>query len=587
MGRLTRWLLSRLGVVCAVAALVTSSVLAAQTGAGAQAGSEQIVSYDVAIAVQHDASMLVTEQIVYDFGGQDRHGIIRQIPVLRAYNKRYDRYYPVDVRSVTSLDAPAQYTVNYTGDIVTIKIGDFNQTVTGVHIYRLTYLIRSGMDGYADHDELYWDAIGDQWDVPIGHATVRVTTPAAPTRAACWAGPHGSVSQCEQADIADRVATFTQSGLGPHEGLTVAVSIPKGVIAAPHPELQERPSQHQAFALTPVTAGVSGGLLAVLAIAGALVLGRGRRRQTVMEPAPPGDLRPGQAGTLLDGVANPRDVTATIVDLAVRGYLLIEDTGEDEGSQDWRLVRLGQTDGLLDYERLLLDGLFLTAEKDTDVQSVRLYELGTEFASQLERAQDALYADVTDRGWFTTRPDQARRRWRTIGGYLFVGGVLAVIVAATASDFGLVPIPLALAGLVLVAGAGSMPVRTAAGTAMADRVAGFRQYLMTMAAAQAHPAGPPGTLYDYLPYAIAFDCTGQWTGLTDTLARTSQAPSWYQASGSRPPIPAMHHFATVATEQVGYAGGESDSSGSAFGGGSSFSGGFSGGGGGGGGGGSW
>jgi hypothetical protein len=472
MGRLTRWLLSRLGVVCAVAALVTSSVLAAQTGADAQAGSEQIVSYDVAIVVQHDASMLVTEQIVYDFGGQDRHGVIREIPVLRAYNKRYDRYYPVDVRSVTSLDAPAQYTVNYTGDTVTIKIGDPDQTVTGVHIYRLTYLVRSGMDGYADHDELYWDAIGDQWDVPIGHATVRVTAPAAPTRTACWAGPHGSVSQCQQADIADRVAAFTQSGLGPHEGLTVAVSIPKGVIAPPHPELQERRSQQQAFALTPVSAGVSGGLLAVLVIAGALVLARGRRRQPVMEPAPPGDLRPGQAGTLLDGVANPRDVTATIVDLAVRGYLLIEDTGEDEGSQDWRLVRLGQTDGLLDYERLLLDGLFLTAERDSDVQSVRLYELGTEFASQLERAQDALYADVTGRGWFTTRPDQARRRWRTIGGYLLLVGVIAIIVAATTSDLGLVPIPLALAGLILIAGAGRMPMRTAAGTAMADRVAG-------------------------------------------------------------------------------------------------------------------
>src|SRR5215472_777316 len=259
MGRLTRWLLSRLGVVCAVAALVTSSVLAAQTGAGAQAGSEQIVSYDVAIAIQHDASILVTEQIVYDFGGQDRHGIIREIPILRAYDKRYDRYYPVDVRSVESPDAPAQYIADHTGDTVTIKIGDPGQTVTGVRTYRLTYLVHSGMDGYADHDELYWDAIGDQWSVPIGHATVRVTAPATPTRAACWAGPHGAASKCRQAEVANGAATFTQSGLGPYEALTVAVSIPKDGIAPPRPVLQERPPQ--AFALTPVSAGASGGLL--------------------------------------------------------------------------------------------------------------------------------------------------------------------------------------------------------------------------------------------------------------------------------------------------------------------------------------
>jgi hypothetical protein len=166
MRRFVRWLLSGPGMVCVVVAAVMSSVFAGQTGAGARTGSEQIVSYDVAIAIQHDASILVTEQIVYDFGGQDRHGIIREIPILRAYDKRYDRYYPVDVRSVESPDAPAQYIADYTGDTVTIKIGDPGQTVTGVHTYRLTYLVHSGMDGYADHDELYWNAIGDQWSVP-------------------------------------------------------------------------------------------------------------------------------------------------------------------------------------------------------------------------------------------------------------------------------------------------------------------------------------------------------------------------------------------------------------------------------------
>ena len=53
------------------------------------------------------------------------------------------------------------------GDTVTIKIGDPDQTVTGVHTYRLTYLVRGSMDGYAGFDQLYWDAIGDQWDTHL------------------------------------------------------------------------------------------------------------------------------------------------------------------------------------------------------------------------------------------------------------------------------------------------------------------------------------------------------------------------------------------------------------------------------------
>src|SRR5712691_12355897 len=146
----------------------------------------------------------------------------------------------------------------------------------------------------------------------------------------------------------------------------------------------------------------------------------------------------------------------------------------------------------------------MNATTGSGTRSVRLSELGSEFALQLKRAQDALYTDVTTRGWFTTRPDRTRRKWRAIGSAMFAVGVAAVIVAAANTHLGLVPIPLALAGLVLIGGAKWMPTRTAEGTAMARRVEGFRRYIKTAAAAQAHPAGQPGTLYDYLPYAIAF-----------------------------------------------------------------------------------
>jgi Predicted membrane protein (DUF2207) len=133
MRRFTRRLLFGLGVLSAIAVVVMSSIFAAQTGASAQTSPEKIVSYDVAIAIQHDASILVTEQIVYDFGSYQRHGINREIPVLYTYSKRYDRYYPLAVRSVQSPDAPAQYTVDNTGDTVIVRIGDPSQTVTGIY----------------------------------------------------------------------------------------------------------------------------------------------------------------------------------------------------------------------------------------------------------------------------------------------------------------------------------------------------------------------------------------------------------------------------------------------------------------------
>jgi uncharacterized membrane protein YgcG len=566
----------------------------------------------------------VTEQIVYDFGSNQRHGIFRDIPVRFRYNGSSDRIYRLDVQSVQS-DAPGQYTVDSTGSSVRIKIGDPNQTVTGEHTYQLTYLVGGSLNGFADHDELYWNAVGSQWDVPIDQATVRVAAPAAVTRAACFAGPLGSTGSCQQAAITNGVAHFAQAGLGPHEGLTVVVAIPKGVVASPRPVLRERWSLQRAFAVTPLSAGASGGLLAVLAIAGAVVLARGRDRkysrsaahvvggtpvqadeavplsghdEPPIQSAPPADLRPGQAGTLLDGVANPRDVTGTIVDLAVRGYLRIEDVEKPllRAPHDWRLVRLKKTGGLLDYEQILLDGLFSDAATHSGAATTLLSELGADFAGSLKQAQDALYTDVAGQGWFTGRPDRVRRRWLIVGGVVFVAGAAAIAAMAAFSHLGLIPVPVALAGLALIGCARWMPVRTAKGTDLARKLLGFRRYLTTTAAGKTGPAGQHELLDEYLPYAIVFGCTRQWADVTAALAGADRAPSWYRSSqpyspGSLSSLPRsahyfspMHQFATTSNDWIANHV-SATSGGSGF---SGFSGGgSSGGGGGGGGGGSW
>ena len=337
MGRSIRLPLAGVAVACAIAAAAQAMILAAPAGASARSSAERIVRYDASIAIQRDGSILVTEQITYDFGSDQRHGIFRVIPVRLRYNGSYDRIYWVSVRSVYSDTAGSEYTVDSNGSAMGIRIGDPNRTVTGVHAYRLTYQVRGSLNGFADHDELYGNAVGNRWDVPIGRASVRVSAPVAVTRAACFAGPSGSTAACQQAAMTAGVAHFSQDGLGPGEGLTVVVAIPKGVVASPGPVLRERWSLQRAFALTPVSAGVAGGLLAVLAVLGALVLVRGRDRRSsgpaagivdgapvpageavplsgrgepLMESAPPPGVRPGQAGTLLDGVANPRDARA-------------------------------------------------------------------------------------------------------------------------------------------------------------------------------------------------------------------------------------------------------------------------------------
>jgi Predicted membrane protein (DUF2207) len=319
---------------------------------------------------------------------------------------------------------PDQYKVEHVDATLRIRIGDPDRTITGRHGYTIVYRVEGTLNGFADHDELYWNAVGTQWEVPIEHAAVTVGAPAAISRVACYAGPLGATTPCAASRMDGRNASFAGTKLSGHEGVTVVVGFPTGVVPAPRPILDERWSLARAFSATPGALELAGGvLLAVLLVLGWLlgVTGRDRRPANpvpeglMAESAPPEGIRPAQAGLLVDEVVRPVALTATLVDLAVRGYLRIEELPDRaEGLEpDWRLVKLKAADqDLLGYERLLLDGLFHSRRRDEDVEAVRLSDLEDwRYADRFERVRVWLYRDAVQRRWFTQRPDKVRGRW--------------------------------------------------------------------------------------------------------------------------------------------------------------------------------
>ena len=139
--------------------------------------SETIRSYDVDLTVQPNGDLSVVETIVYDFGAEQRHGIYREIPTRLHYDDTYDRVFPLHVDSVSgSPGTPVGYTTEDAGDGKTgIKIGDPDQLITGVHEYAIAYTVQGALNAFPNRDELYWNAIGDEWSVTIQRASVRVS----------------------------------------------------------------------------------------------------------------------------------------------------------------------------------------------------------------------------------------------------------------------------------------------------------------------------------------------------------------------------------------------------------------------------
>jgi uncharacterized membrane protein YgcG len=613
-------------------------------------GFEQIPSYEVRIEIETSGDILVTERIEYDFGPAERHGIFRDIPVRFPYDERSDRLYRVEVLDVSgSAGTPDDFEVDEDSGILHIRIGDPDLTITGRHTYTIRYRVAGALNGFSDHDELYWNPVGTEWEVPILRATAEVIAPVKIIHAICFSGAMGSTLECAQSQANRRTASFSHSDLPPHSGLTVVVAFPTGAVVSTDPILEERWSFARAFSATPLTLGLVGALLLVLLAAiGRMLWINGRDRRAIgsyvdiafgggdgqeqavpllesgvfpVEFAPPENIRPGQVGVLVDEEANPVDITATIVDLAVRGYLRIEEIPKRWllGKPDWRLVKLREADGdLLRYEEALLDGLFQAsddvpeeedeeeeegeapaplapartkastrtgtevAELPAGLASVKLSSLRRSFASRYVRVTRALYSDAFRRRWFAARPDKVRTAWVGRGLVVMLAGVGLTWFAAARTHFGLVPLPLVLAGLVLMLGARWMPRRTPRGTGLVRRVLGFKTYMATAETHMARWMEEENLFARYLPYAVVFGLTEKWATV---FARLGQLPdtSWYV--GTRPFTPhllatSIDGFAMTSAGTISSRPAASGSSG--FGGG-----GFSGGGGGGGGGGSW
>jgi uncharacterized protein (TIGR04222 family) len=590
----------------------------AASASRAQSGSERIHNYDVDVRIETNGTIRVHEIIDYDFGVVPKHGIFRDVPVRFDYPQKanHDRVYPLDVVSVQASEGtPAQYTLE-SGDIDgigvrRIKIGDPDRTISGRHTYDITYTLRGVLNGFEDHDELFLNAIGPGWTVPIDRASATVDAPADITRVACFSGPVESNLSCASADSSGTTATFTQSNMAPGSALTVVVAIPKGVVPPPKPILEERFSLGAAFSVTPVTAGVGGGLLFVVLGGFALLMyrfGRDRRyvgspvdqafgsesgaqefvpvlhhEETPVEFVPPDNLRPGQLGTLVDFSANPLDVTATIVDLAVRGYLVIEELPGEGGilhKQDWKLTKKKDADAeLKEYERKLLDALF------EDGNEVALSDLRYTFAQKMQEVQKALTDDALSQGWFTRLPSVARAQWGCLGVLVLLAGAGLTSLLAWRTHAALLGIPLVIAGILLTFGAYWIPQRTAKGTAVLRRTEGFRRFINESEKERARFAERKNLFSEYLPYAIVFGATGKWAaafaGLDDQPPDTS---SWYVSSAAFSFLAfssAIDGF-TVSTSGTLTSTPPSTSGSSGFSGG-----GFSGGGAGGGGGGSW
>ena len=613
--------LSLLGVVCMLA------LFAAPAAADDGWIIERFASD---IEIQKDGALLITEAIDVDFQLlNDRHGILRDIPVRYRWDPdpKMVRVYELDVRSVRDASGRAlTYDTSENGAYVRIKIGDADRTVSGKQTYRITYGVRGALNAFSDHDELFWNVNGGQWAVPMRAVSATVHTAFdAFTTVTCFEGLLRSTKPCQSSFTPQRATFSATTALPVGDQLTIVTALRKGAVVVPAALLEHADREvGDFFETTPWTVGA-----ALAAMIGGLGLvarlwwtaGRDEREHEtiVAEYEPPEKIRPAQAGLLMDESADTKDVTATIIDLAVRGYLKITELPASGifGKKDWSLTRTPGTphpEALQAYEGTIFDGLFGYGAMDATQQAVvaliqrfssragaaaetqatfeskptdevKLSELKQHFYTTLAKAQRELYDDSVKRKWFAADPQRVRQIYTALGlGAVLIAGFLVVWLGSSLGA-GLVGLGAAVPALALLGVASQMPRKTRAGAELLRRTLGFRHYMEIAEKERQRFAERENIFSEYLPYAIVFGCVEKWASAFKDIDATRATSSWYTGSAlgafsANDLSSNLSSFSSQVSSAIAATPGGSGGSGFSGGGGS-------GGGGGGGGGGSW
>lgn len=536
--------------------------------------AEQITDYGVEITVQPNASIAVQETIHYDFADARRHGIFREIPVSYTNSVGDKRTMAVTVHAVTDQTGAAQpFTTQKSDGMMRIKIGDANVTVSGPKTYVITYDVEGMMNYFETHDELYWNAIGTHWTVPIVHSTVTVHAPMI-TKTQCYAGARGATSSCTQASGDEHTATFTQTYLPQEQGVTVVIGMPVGTVTRPTPQsrLWQYIRDNWPY----------GAPLVVTPVLGWLWYRRGRdpqgRGTVVPEYDAPEDMTPMDMVMIMRNNVPPKSIAAEIINLAVHGYLTIAKAAEKKvlsTKDDYAFTRTDKNDDTLPvYQQKILDGLFPATKHSV------MSDLKETFHTTVQEVQKDVQRRAVDKGYYHTNPVNVFGTYFTVA---VVVGVISIIIASNQSS-----LAYAVGGVVsaIIIGtfAAIMPRRTKSGAVMREQVAGLKMYITTAEkdriAFHNAPEKTPERFEKLLPYAMALGVEDAWAAQFEDMFMAP--PQWYDGGGA-PVTPAvlasdLHTFGSQANTIMMT---------TASRGGSGFGGGGTGGGGGGGGGGSW
>jgi uncharacterized membrane protein len=464
-----------------------------------------VKDFSAEIKVNLDSSLDITEVIIADCGDlENKHGIFRTLPT--KYKTEEGEYIlPTTLRSITDENNEAyEYSKEREADTIIYKIGDEDVEVKGENTYIIKYKVENAVRTERNsYDELYWNILGNFWNMEIDNFRAKIIFPQEIKKENLdidyYAGILGSKSKAgfNYIWLNDNELEFRSSNtIGTRTGLTLSATFPKDIVTP----YQYSPRQRFFLAInTTILKYIIPLIFLLLALFIWFKFGRNPKvnKPLIAEYEPPENLSPIEIGSLLNkGWRNKASIPATIINLAVKGYLKIEKI-EKKGifsTADYKFISLDkEIKGLYRAEEKLFENIFSGIEPE-----VKLSLINND--NRLELAEVFHYAsgDLKDRGLISKNSVFIRIRMIILAVIAFLVFIeVNVLVALSSLSF-------------IVFGFLTMNRLTLKGVELRHKIKGFKLYMTTAEKYRSRFYEKEGMMEEYLPYAIQFGITKQW-----------------------------------------------------------------------------
>jgi uncharacterized membrane protein YgcG len=518
--------------------LLSALVIALATLGIAQAQDKSLYwqRYDVALTVQPNSDILVEETQRIQFTSGSFHFGYRAIPL-----DRVDQITDVGVSEIVN-GTERRYTPDSTSEYgFTTENADNNLKITwyfpytsnSSHTYIVRYRAVGGLRIYAEGDQLWWKAVGADHGFPIRTSKVTVRLPATFSTDQLKLASYGASATSQVTDTGQVV--FNAQNIPSDQELEVRVQFPHGVVQGSAPAWQAADDQRRQYG--PVVGVLLGGLGLVLLVGGPLAVyllwyTRGRDVPAGLVPEyisePPDDLPAGVVGTLVDEKADLKDIIASIVDLARRGALRMEEVrhegflGIGSGS-DFVFHMEDISKATRPFEQTLIRSIFGGRKEQ------KMSDLREKFYTAIPGLNNQLYDELVKAGFFPRSPETTRRMWGGVGlAGLVVAGVIGFCMFGALGSYSAaaacpaIALGITMVGL-MIAG-GFMPRKTAQGAEETAKWLAFKRYLQTI---EKHGdlQAVKDKFEEFLPYAIAFGIDHSL--ISKFAAVDAPAPTWW------------------------------------------------------------